>query len=191
MEDMSMKKPRKLLGIIKRKSRNSANHRSSVSDELTLGTSAQLSDQTPTSPPQNLAQDKPAPENTPSSRIPKPPENRENNSLNLFKEVTGDTDRTRSKYSAARKLLKDAVESAGSRANWDGFSVPATENICDNISQLGEELEKILNSWKVSSENLGLWSSGKGMVRQIFIATSPFLKHLFLVGGSAAQVPVL
>jgi hypothetical protein len=100
---------------------------------------------------------------------------------------SGDDDRTMSRYAAATKGLKDVVESG--RRSWEGFTRPAqAESIVENSSQLEEELEKILNEWQAASEDQGLWSSAKRLVKQIYIATSPFAKHVLLVAKDAAQV---
>jgi hypothetical protein len=103
---------------------------------------------------------------------------------------SGDDDRTMSRYAAAAKGLKDVVENG--RRSWEGFTPPAqAESIVENSSQLEEELEKILIEWKAASEDQGLWSSAKRLVKQIYIATSPFAKHVILVAKDAAQVSVL
>jgi hypothetical protein len=95
-----------------------------------------------------------------------------------------------SRYAAATKGLKDVVESG--RRSWEGFTPPAqAESIVQNSSQLEEELEKTLNEWKAVSEDQGRWSSAKRLVKQIYIATSPFAKHVLLVAKDAAQVSVL
>jgi hypothetical protein len=41
--------------------------------------------------------------------------------------------------------------------------------IVENSSQLEDKLEKILNEWKAASEDQGLWSSAKHLVKQIYI----------------------
>jgi hypothetical protein len=103
---------------------------------------------------------------------------------------SGDDDRTMARYAAAAKGLKDVVESG--RRSWEGFTPPTqAESIVENSSQLEEELEKILNEWKAASEDQGLWSSAKRLVKQIYVATSPFAKHVLLVAKDAAQVSVL
>jgi len=103
---------------------------------------------------------------------------------------SGDDDRTMSRYAAAAKGLKDVVESG--RRSWEGFTPPSAQadSIIENSSQLEEELEKILNEWEAASEDQGLWSSAKRLVKQIYIATSPFAKHVLLVAKDAAQVSV-
>jgi len=68
-----------------------------------------------------------------------------------------DDERTMSRYSRAVKALKDVVE--GGRRSWEGFAPPVAESVVENSSQLQEELEKVLDAWKVSSKNQGLWSS--------------------------------
>jgi hypothetical protein len=94
-----------------------------------------------------------------------------------------------SRYSAAVKRLKDVV--GNGRMNWEGFVPPNVDSIAARSSQLQEELEKILNGWATPTRNPDLWSKGKHMMRQIFNATSPFVKHFLLVANCAAQVLIL
>jgi len=101
-----------------------------------------------------------------------------------------DDDRTTSRYEAATKGLKDVVEDG--RRNWEGFVPPVAESVIGHSSQLQEELDKVLNAWNVSeSKNQGLWSNGKRLLKQMYIATSPFAKHFLLVAKDAAQVSPL
>jgi hypothetical protein len=112
-----------------------------------------------------------------------------NNPLYLSRKRSADDDRTMSRYSAAVKRLKDVVGSG--RMNWEGFVPPNVDSIAESISQLQEELEKILSGWATPTRNRDLWSKGKHMMRQIFDATSPFVKHFLLVANCAAQVLIL
>ena len=90
------------------------------------------------------------------------------------------------KYTAAFKRLADVVEDGGK--TWKGFTPLDLNCVVESGVQLQEQLEKLLNAWGASPESQSLWSKGKSMVGQIFIATSPFIKHFLLVAKDAAQV---
>ena len=100
-----------------------------------------------------------------------------------------DDNRTMARYSGAAKALKDVVECG--RRNWEGFAPPVAETVAENSSQLQEELQKVLHAWNVLSKNQGLCSSGKRLLKQIYIATSPFAKHFLLVAKDAVHVSLL
>src|SRR5271156_3663169 len=56
------------------------------------------------------------------------------------------------------------------------------------ISDLGPELEKMLYTWKVFSENPSRWSKVKGVVKQAFTTASPFFKNFLSVVINAQSV---
>lgn len=93
------------------------------------------------------------------------------------------------KYAAAIKRLERVVEDG--RKNWKGFVPPGLDDVVESGARLEEQLESVLTAWPESPENRSLWSKGKNMLGQIFIATSPFVKHFLLVAKDAAQVRVL
>jgi len=160
MKGTTKTKLAKAFGALRPKSRNSGKAPSSASSVAPLQDPAT----TPSRP------------STSSSQVPQ------------TEKISTDNDRSASRYEAAAKSLKDVVENIP--RNWEGFVPPVAGNAIANSLQLQEELDKILNAWNVSSENQGLWASGKRLLKQVYIATSPFAKHFLLVAKDAAQVSV-
>jgi len=74
---------------------------------------------------------------------------------------------------------------------WGAFAVPVMESVAGTSSHLQKQFERILDAGTVPSTNPNIWSKAQRMVRQIFTATSPFMKHFLVVLRSAAQIPVL
>jgi len=97
-----------------------------------------------------------------------------------------DAERTKARYEKAAKKLLKSLELG--RRNWEGFTFVDNHDVSQTISQMREELEIAMNSWKVSAENRGLWSKAKHTTAQVFTATSPFLKNFLTVAKSADSV---
>jgi hypothetical protein len=184
---------KKVLQLLKTKPRNSAKETSSVAVAPVSATSTELSTvATADHPPDDLVPEEQTfadatrpTSTTPSMSADNPSTN--NNPPNPATALLGDDERTKAKYAAAAKRLKDVLERG--RSQWKDFKPPDTDGGANTMSQLRDQLEKMLNTWKASGENSNLWSKGKVLLGQIFVATSPFMKHVLLVAKDAAQVP--
>src|SRR5579862_8893473 len=174
MEGTMKKRPENVIRFIKRKLQNSGSKCSTMVSAAPTLTSTANSDQTPASLPiQTLVQNDPTTDSSATPSFQNSTENQENNSLASSKAaipdaerttpslsnpteshedvslpptkaIIPDTQRTKARYAEAVKVLKGVIE--GGRKKWDGFTVPAMECPAENISQLGQELEKFLSA---------------------------------------------
>jgi hypothetical protein len=181
MKDTSKRTFTKVFGAIKPKPRDRRKRHSSSGTPILVPSTTLSTPSTSSSIPKNSADLDSITRSSLSISNPNP--------LYLSRKQSTDDERTMSRYSAAVKRLKDVVGSG--RVNWEGFVPPNVDGIVESNSQLQEELEKILNGWATPTRNRDLWSKGKRMMRQIFDATSPFVKHFLLVANCAAQVLIL
>jgi len=97
-----------------------------------------------------------------------------------------DSERTGLRYAKAVERLQKSLKL--SRRNWKEFTFTDGHGVSETISQMHEELETVLQSWKTSRENPNLWSKAKHIAAQLFAATSPFFKNVLSVAKSGQSV---
>lgn len=102
----------------------------------------------------------------------------------------GDTDTiiTLKRYEAARTKLNYSLKLR--RKDWGTFEFPELQTISEqqDSAKLQSEIDKVMNARKDKIANPTAWIKSKGIVKQIFMALSPFAKNLLTVAQNAQSV---
>jgi hypothetical protein len=75
---------------------------------------------------------------------------------------------------------------------WKTFEIPDLGKISEvDTSKLRAEIIKLLDSPKISSNNLNTWSECQKMIKRMFTAMSPFVKNVLIIAKHGQSVGFL